>query len=137
MRLSPILFSRGAGLTSSARPPQTVSCDPRGRKSPAVAAKDRFVKLSAGLTCLAPASQWLHAPGSRFRRPRREHKKAEVVRVYLPPDVNVNCLLSVMDHCLRSRHYVNVVIAGKHPAPQWLTMDAALKHCTEGIGIWP
>jgi len=62
------------------------------------------------------------------------NKKAEVVRVYLPPDAN--CLLSVMDHCLRSRHYVNVVIAGKHPAPQWLTMDAAFKHCTEGIGIW-
>ncbi len=62
------------------------------------------------------------------------NKKAEVVRVYLPPDAN--CLLSVMDHCLRSRQYVNVVIAGKHPAPQWLTMDAAIKHCTEGIGIW-
>jgi xylulose-5-phosphate/fructose-6-phosphate phosphoketolase len=62
------------------------------------------------------------------------NKKAEIVRVYLPPDAN--CLLSVMDHCLRSRHYVNVVIAGKHPAPQWLTMDAAVKHCTEGIGIW-
>ena len=62
------------------------------------------------------------------------NKKAEVVRVYLPPDAN--CLLSVMDHCLRSRHYVNVVIAGKHPAPQWLTMDAAVKHCTEGVGIW-
>ena len=62
------------------------------------------------------------------------NKKAEIVRVYLPPDAN--CLLSVMDHCLRSRHYVNVVIAGKHPAPQWLTMDAAVKHCSEGIGIW-
>ncbi len=62
------------------------------------------------------------------------NKKAEVVRVYLPPDAN--CLLSVMDHCLRSRHYVNVVIAGKHPAPQWLTMDAAEKHCAQGIGIW-
>lgn len=62
------------------------------------------------------------------------NKKAKVVRVYLPPDAN--CLLSVMDHCLRSRHYVNVVIAGKHPAPQWLTMDAAAKHCAEGIGIW-
>ncbi|TAL84511.1 MAG: phosphoketolase family protein [Rhodanobacter sp.] len=62
------------------------------------------------------------------------NKKAGVVRVYLPPDAN--CLLSVMDHCLRSRHYVNVVIAGKHPAPQWLTMEAALKHCSEGIGIW-
>ena len=62
------------------------------------------------------------------------NKKARIVRVYLPPDAN--CLLSVMDHCLRSRHYVNVVVAGKHPAPQWLAMDAAVKHCTEGIGIW-
>ncbi|MDB6079228.1 MAG: phosphoketolase, partial [Akkermansiaceae bacterium] len=62
------------------------------------------------------------------------NKKAEVVRVYLPPDAN--CLLSVMDHCLRSRHYVNVVIAGKHPAPQWLSMDAAEKHCTAGISSW-
>ncbi len=62
------------------------------------------------------------------------NKKAEVVRVYLPPDAN--CLLSVMDHCLRSRHYVNVVIAGKHPAPQWLKMEEAVVHCTKGIGIW-
>jgi xylulose-5-phosphate/fructose-6-phosphate phosphoketolase len=62
------------------------------------------------------------------------NKKAEVVRAYFPPDAN--CLLSVMDHCLRSRHYVNLVIAGKHPAPQWLTMDAAVKHCAAGIGIW-
>ena len=62
------------------------------------------------------------------------NKKAEVVRVYLPPDAN--CLLSVMDHCLRSRHYVNVVVAGKHPAPQWLAMDAAVKHCAAGIGTW-
>ena len=62
------------------------------------------------------------------------NKKAEVVRVYLPPDAN--CLLSVMDHCLRSRHYVNVVVAGKQPAPQWLSMDAAVKHCSTGIGIW-
>jgi xylulose-5-phosphate/fructose-6-phosphate phosphoketolase len=62
------------------------------------------------------------------------NKKAEIVRVYLPPDAN--CLLSVMDHCLRSRHYVNVVVAGKHPAPQWLSMKAAIDHCSEGIGIW-
>ncbi len=62
------------------------------------------------------------------------NKKAEVVRVYLPPDAN--CLLSVMDHCLRSRNYVNVVVAGKHPAPQWLTMDQATRHCAAGIGIW-
>jgi len=63
------------------------------------------------------------------------NKKSEIVRVYLPPDAN--CLLSVMDHCLRSRHYVNAVVAGKHPAPQWLTMDAAVRHCAAGIGIWP
>ncbi|MFZ6862682.1 phosphoketolase family protein [Undibacterium sp. Ji67W] len=62
------------------------------------------------------------------------NKKASIIRVYLPPDAN--CLLSVMDHCLRSRHYVNVVIAGKHPAPQWLSMEAAVTHCTQGIGIW-
>jgi xylulose-5-phosphate/fructose-6-phosphate phosphoketolase len=62
------------------------------------------------------------------------NKKAEVVRVYLPPDANT--LLSVTDHCLRSRNYVNVVVAGKQPGPQWLTMDQAVKHCTEGLGIW-
>src|SRR5579859_2984359 len=62
------------------------------------------------------------------------NKKAEIVRVYLPPDAN--CLLSTMDHCLRSRHYVNVVVAGKHPAPQWLTMEEAVLHCTKGVGIW-
>ncbi|NEX22711.1 phosphoketolase family protein [Thiorhodococcus mannitoliphagus] len=63
------------------------------------------------------------------------NKKADIVRVYLPPDAN--CLLSVVDHCLRSRHYVNVVVAGKHPMPQWLGIDDAVVHCTEGIGIWP
>ena len=62
------------------------------------------------------------------------NKKSEIVRIYLPPDAN--SLLSVMDHCLRSRHYVNVVIAGKHPAPQWLNMEEAVVHCTKGIGIW-
>lgn len=62
------------------------------------------------------------------------NKKAEVVRVYLPPDAN--CLLSVYDHCLRSRHYVNVVIAGKYQAPQWLAIDEARKHCALGVGIW-
>ena len=62
------------------------------------------------------------------------NKKAEVVRVYLPPDAN--CLLSVTDHCLRSRNYVNVVVAGKQMAPQWLTMDQAKKHCEAGLGIW-
>jgi len=63
------------------------------------------------------------------------NKKAEVIRVYLPPDANT--LLSVTDHCLRSRNYVNVIVAGKQPAPQWLDMDSAIKHCTAGIGIWP
>jgi xylulose-5-phosphate/fructose-6-phosphate phosphoketolase len=62
------------------------------------------------------------------------NKKAEVIRVYLPPDAN--CLLSVADHCLRSRHYVNVIVAGKHPAPQWLDVEAAVRHCTAGIGMW-
>ena len=63
------------------------------------------------------------------------NKKAEIIRVYLPPDANT--LLSVTDHCLRSRHYINVIVAGKQPAPQWLDMDAAIKHCTAGLGIWP
>ena len=62
------------------------------------------------------------------------NKKAEVIRVYLPPDANT--LLSVTEHCLRSRNYVNVIVAGKQPAPQWLDMDAAVKHCAAGIGIW-
>ena len=62
------------------------------------------------------------------------NKKADVVRVYLPPDGN--CLLSVADHCLRSRNYVNVIVAGKQPALQWLDMDAAVRHCTAGLGIW-
>jgi xylulose-5-phosphate/fructose-6-phosphate phosphoketolase len=63
------------------------------------------------------------------------NKKADIVRVYLPPDAN--CLLSVTDHCLRSRNYVNVIIAGKHALPQWLTMAQAVIHCTKGISIWP
>jgi xylulose-5-phosphate/fructose-6-phosphate phosphoketolase len=62
------------------------------------------------------------------------NKKASVVRVYLPPDANT--LLSVGDHCLRSKQYVNVIVAGKQPAPQYLTMDEAIVHCTKGIGIW-
>jgi xylulose-5-phosphate/fructose-6-phosphate phosphoketolase len=62
------------------------------------------------------------------------NKKAEVVRAYLPPDANT--LLSVVDHCLRSRHYVNIIVAGKHPQPQWLGMEAAIKHCAAGLGVW-
>jgi xylulose-5-phosphate/fructose-6-phosphate phosphoketolase len=63
------------------------------------------------------------------------NKKADVIRVYLPPDAN--CLLSVADHCLRSRQYVNIIVAGKQPALQYLSMDDAVAHCTKGIGIWP
>src|SRR5438445_5664941 len=62
------------------------------------------------------------------------NKKADIIRVYLPPDANT--LLSVADHCLRSRHYVNVIVAGKQPQLQWLDMDAAIAHCTRGIGVW-
>jgi xylulose-5-phosphate/fructose-6-phosphate phosphoketolase len=62
------------------------------------------------------------------------NKKAEIIRVYLPPDTN--CLLSVADHCLRSRHYVNLIVAGKQPALDYLTMEQAIDHCTRGIGIW-
>jgi xylulose-5-phosphate/fructose-6-phosphate phosphoketolase len=63
------------------------------------------------------------------------NKKAEVIRVYLPPDANT--LLSVADHCLRSRDYVNVIVAGKQPSPNWMPMDEAVRHATRGIGIWP
>ncbi|MCC6302925.1 MAG: phosphoketolase family protein [Gammaproteobacteria bacterium] len=62
------------------------------------------------------------------------NKKADIIRVYLPPDANT--LLCVTDHCLRSRDFVNVIVAGKQPQPQWLDIDAAVKHCAEGIGIW-
>ena len=62
------------------------------------------------------------------------NKKAEIIRVYLPPDANT--LLSVADHCLRSRHYVNVVVAGKQPAPNYLGIGDAIVHCTRGIGVW-
>lgn len=62
------------------------------------------------------------------------NKKADVVRMYLPPDAN--CLLSCFDHCIKSKNYVNVIVASKHPSYQWLTMEQAVKHCTQGIGIW-
>jgi xylulose-5-phosphate/fructose-6-phosphate phosphoketolase len=62
------------------------------------------------------------------------NKKAEIIRIYLPPDANT--LLSITDHCLRSRHFVNVIVAGKQPAPQWLDMEAAIRHCAAGIGVW-
>jgi xylulose-5-phosphate/fructose-6-phosphate phosphoketolase len=62
------------------------------------------------------------------------NKKADIVRIYLPPDAN--CLLSVADHCLRSRNYINLIVAGKQPEWQWLDMDSAVRHCTVGAGIW-
>ena len=62
------------------------------------------------------------------------NKKADIVRIYLPPDAN--CLLSVADHCLRSRNYINLIIAGKQPEWQWLDIDSAVRHCTAGAGIW-
>ena len=62
------------------------------------------------------------------------NKKADVTRIYLPPDTN--CLLSVFDHCIRSRNYINVIVTSKHPRPQWLTMEQAIRHCTQGVGIW-
>ena len=62
------------------------------------------------------------------------NKKADVVRMYLPPDTN--CLLSCFDHCIKSKNYVNAIVASKHPSCQWLSMEQAVKHCTQGIGIW-
>ncbi len=108
----------------------------------------KWLKVSAGLPWRRPIASLNYLLASHVWRQDHNgfthqdpgfidhvvNKKAEVVRVYLPPDAN--CLLSVMDHCLRSRHYVNVVIAGKHPAPQWLSMDTAVTHCSKGIGIW-
>jgi xylulose-5-phosphate/fructose-6-phosphate phosphoketolase len=108
----------------------------------------KWLKVTAGLPWRAPIASLNYLLASHVWRQDHNgfthqdpgfishviNKKAEIVRVYLPPDAN--CLLSVIDHCLRSRHYVNVVIAGKHPSPQWLTMEAAVEHCTSGIGIW-
>ena len=100
----------------------------------AVAPPDRLAELPADFARLAPGPQRLQPSGSPGFIDHVVNKKAEVIRVYLPPDANT--LLSVTDHCLRSRNYVNVIVAGKQPAPQWLDMDAAIKHCTAGIGIW-
>lgn len=61
-------------------------------------------------------------------------KKADIVRMYLPPDTN--CLLSCFDHCIKTKNYINVIVASKHPRPQWLTMEEAIKHCEKGVGIW-
>ena len=99
-----------------------------------VAPADRLVELSADLARLAAGSQRLQPSGPRLHRPRGEQEGRH--RARLSAAGCQHCLLSVTDHCLRSRHYVNVIVAGKQPAPQWLDMDAAVKHCTAGIGIW-
>jgi xylulose-5-phosphate/fructose-6-phosphate phosphoketolase len=108
----------------------------------------KWLKVSAGLPWRRPIASLNYLLASHVWRQDHNgfshqdpgfidhvvNKKAAVVRVYLPPDAN--CLLAVMDHCLKSRHLVNVVIAGKHPAPQWLAMPAAADHVAAGIGIW-
>ncbi|GAA4614405.1 phosphoketolase family protein [Saccharopolyspora hordei] len=108
----------------------------------------KWLKVSRGLSWRAPIASLNHLLTSHVWRQDHNgfshqdpgfidhvvNKKAEIVRVYLPPDANT--LLSVADHCLRSRDYINVVVAGKQPAPQYLDMDAAVAHCTRGIGIW-
>ena len=98
-----------------------------------VAAAHRFVESFAHIARLAARPQRFSPPRPRFLD-NVANKKADVTRIYLPPDANT--LLSVADHCLRSRQYVNVIVAGKQPAPQWLDMESAVKHCTTGIGIW-
>jgi xylulose-5-phosphate/fructose-6-phosphate phosphoketolase len=108
----------------------------------------KWLKVSRGLSWRRPIASFNYLLASHVWRQDHNgfthqdpgfidlalNKKAEVVRVYLPPDAN--CLLSVIDHCLRSRHYMNIVVAGKHAAPQWLCMDDAVRHCEAGIGVW-
>ena len=94
-----------------------------------MAATDLVTKLFADLSRLASGPQRLQSSGPGFID-FVMNKKADIIRVYLPPDAN--CLLSVADHCLRSRHYVNVIVAGKQPELQWLDMEAAIEHCTQG-----
>ena len=91
----------------------------------------RVADLPARQPRLAPGPQRVLHQDSGFID-HVVNKKPEIVRVYLPPDANT--LLSTMDHCLRTRHYVNVIVAGKQPAPQWLTMDEAMAHCARGLG---
>jgi xylulose-5-phosphate/fructose-6-phosphate phosphoketolase len=96
-------------------------------------APGRLAQLPAVLARVAPGPQRLLPPGPRVHRPRGQQEGRDRP-VYLPPDAN--CLLSVADHCLRSRNYVNVIVAGKQPSLNYLTMDEAIAHCTRGIGIW-
>jgi xylulose-5-phosphate/fructose-6-phosphate phosphoketolase len=108
----------------------------------------KWLKVSRGISWRAPVASLTYLLSSHVWRQDHNgfshqdpgfidhvvNKKAEVVRVYLPPDANT--LLSVMDHCLRSVDYVNLIVAGKQPAPQYLDIEAAVRHCTAGIGIW-
>jgi xylulose-5-phosphate/fructose-6-phosphate phosphoketolase len=108
----------------------------------------KWLKVARGLAWRAPISSLNYLLSSHVWRQDHNgfthqdpgfidvacNKKAEIIRVYLPPDANT--LLSVMDHCLRSRDYINIVVAGKHKAPQWLDMDSAVEHCAAGIGVW-
>jgi xylulose-5-phosphate/fructose-6-phosphate phosphoketolase len=108
----------------------------------------KWLKVARGLSWRAPISSLNYLLSSHVWRQDHNgfthqdpgfidvacNKKAEIIRVYLPPDANT--LLSVMDHCLRSRDYINIVVAGKHKAPQWLDMDSAVEHCAAGIGVW-
>ena len=104
-----------------------------GHRAAAVAARHRLAELPARLARLAAGPQRLHPPGPRLPRPRRQQEGRH--RPGLPAAGRQLPAVG-FDHCLRSRHYVNVVVAGKRAMPQWLTMDAAAVHCTEGIGIW-
>ena len=96
--------------------------------------RDLVPQLPAGLPRLAAGPQRVHAPGPRLPRPRRRTRRPTASASTFPPTPTASS--SVFDHCLRSRNYVNVVVAGKRPLPQWLTVDAAVSHCTQGIGIW-
>ncbi len=104
-----------------------------GQRPGAVATADRQPELPAVLARLAAGPQRVHPPGPGLPR-RGAEQEPEIVRVYLPPDANT--LLSTYDHCLRSRHYVNVVVAGKQPQADWLSVDDAALHCARGAGIW-
>ena len=105
----------------------------QGLQPAALASEHCLAEPDSVLQRLAAGPQRLHPSGPRLPGSHRQ-QKADVVRLYLPPDAN--CLLSCFDHCIRSRDYVNVLVTSKHPRPQWLTMEQAVKHCTQGVGIW-
>jgi xylulose-5-phosphate/fructose-6-phosphate phosphoketolase len=98
-----------------------------------VAQADRLAELPADLPRLAQDHNGFSHQDPGLHRPRRQ-QEGRRGRIYLPPDAN--CLLSVADHCLRSRNYINLIVAGKQPEWQWLDIDAAVRHCTAGAGVW-